>query len=251
MVAKAQNQLKKSKDLAQKTLTSTKKKFTGKRIVIAIVVLLVGFWVIKRSTRSKFDVDVQTVKRQRFVDSVLASGEVAADEAIDLNFETGGTVAEVAVKLGQVVKKGDLIAKLDTTSLYSTYLSAEADLRAKEAALNSVYDDLQGNESTETFAEISTRTTTETNKDKAYRAFVVASRNLSGATLRAPFDGIIASMPEGLATGTNITIASSYQFSVVNPETIYFITEVNELDIPKLTSNLKVKITLDAYTEEE
>lgn len=251
MAIKEQNKQKKSKELTQKIQTFTKKGFSRKQFVIAIVVLLVGFLLIRRSTSSKFEVDVQTVKRQRFVDSILASGEVIAEEAIKLNFETGGTVAEVAVKLGQVVKKGDLIAKLDTTNLYSTYLSAEADLRAKEAALNSVYDDLQGNESTETFAEISTRTATETNKDKAYRAFVIASRNLSGATLRAPFDGIIASMPEGLATGVNITLPTSYQFSVVNPETIYFITEVNELDIPRLTSNLKVKIALDAYPGEE
>lgn len=237
----------KLKDFKNKTFSKVKGRLSRKRIIILAFLLLVVFFVIRGRTKPKFEVDVKKVEREQFVESVSASGEVTADESINLNFETAGTVVEVGVILGQEVKKGDLVAKLDTTNLYSTYLSAEADLRAKQAALDSTYDDLQGKKTTETFTEISTRTTAETNKDKSYRAFVIAQRNLAGATLRASFDGIIASVPEELAVGTNISLPASYQFSVVNPETIYFLAEVSELDIPRLTSNQKVKIRLDAY----
>ena len=251
MSAKNQSRLSRPKEIAQTVFTDTKSRFNTRRIIFLVIFLLIAFFLVRRVTRAKFEVDVQIVERTQFVDSITASGEVAADEAIDLNFETGGTVAEVAVKLGDEVKKGDLIAKLDTTNLYSTYHQAEADLRAKQASLDVVYDDLKGIGDAETFEEKETRTTAETNKDKSYRAFIIAQRNLAGATLKAPFDGIVASFPEGLAVGTNIALPASYQISLVNPETIYFLAEVNELDIPKLTSNLKVKISLDAYPGEE
>ncbi|MCH7640850.1 efflux RND transporter periplasmic adaptor subunit [Patescibacteria group bacterium] len=251
MASKKQNQLSEPKELAQSVYAKARGRFKTRRsIVLLVIFLLIAFFVYRRATSAKFEVDVAVVKREKFVERISASGEVTADEAIDLNFETGGTVAQVAVKLGQKVKKGDLIAKLDTTNLYSAYLQAEADLRAKQSSLDVVYDNLKGIGDAETFEEKETRTLAETNKDKSYRAFVITSRNLAGATLRAPFDGIIANMPEGLAIGTNISLAASYQFSVVNPKTIYFITEVSELDIPRLTSNQKVKIRLDAYPGE-
>lgn len=242
--------LTKSKDITNTTYSKVKGRFSRKRIIILTIVFLVLFFVIRNATKPKFEVDLEVVKKEQFTESIIASGEVVADEAIELNFETAGTVAEIGVKLGDAVKKGDLIARLDTTNLYSAYLSAEADLRAKQATLDSVYDGLQGKKTTETYAEIDTRTTAETNRDKSYRAFVIAQRNLAGATLKAPFDGIVASVPEGLSVGTNVALPSSYQFSVVNPETIYFLAEASEIDIPKLTSNQKVKITLDAYPNE-
>lgn len=251
MPTNSESKLSKPKEVAQSAINKAPKRFRRKRtVVILLLVLLVVFFVVRRSTSAKFEVDVKEVERERFVESISASGEIAGDEAINLNFETGGKVEEVAVQLGDEVKKGDLIAKLDTTNLYSTYLSAEADLRAKQASLDVVYDDLKGIGDAETFTEKETRTTAETNKDKSYRAFVIASRNLAGATLRAPFDGIIAAFPEGFANGTNISLPASYQFGVVNPEAIYFLSEVNEIDISRLTSNQKVRISLDAFPDE-
>jgi len=56
---------------------------------------------------------------------------------------------------------------------------AEADLRAKAASLDKVYDDLQGKEGSETFEEIETRTVAETNKDKAVFSQIKAQKNLA------------------------------------------------------------------------
>jgi multidrug resistance efflux pump len=88
-------------------------------------------------------------------------------------------------------KKIRVIAKLDTTALFAAYKQADASLRASQAALNYTYDTLQGKENTESFSEISTRTAAETTKDKAYWAFVAASKALEGAYIKAPFDGIL------------------------------------------------------------
>jgi HlyD family secretion protein len=69
---------------------------------------------------------------------VSGNGEVKAVQDADLVFAVPGTVAEVKVKEGDAVKKGDLLAVLDTRTFDQQVQQAEAALataRAQESAL--------------------------------------------------------------------------------------------------------------------
>lgn len=66
---------------------------------------------------------------------LLARGEVAAEREYDLAFDSFGTVAEVGVKEGQVVRKGTFLMRLDMTTsgleltrLFAQRLQAQASL---------------------------------------------------------------------------------------------------------------------------
>ncbi len=95
-----------------------------------------------------------TLARGALVAVVNATGSVKPASQIRLSFETAGIVSEVAVKAGDRVKAGDVIARLDATDLelaladaetalvvattnYSRTVqgSREADIRAAQAAL--------------------------------------------------------------------------------------------------------------------
>jgi HlyD family secretion protein len=70
---------------------------------------------------------------------VSGSGEIMAAQDADLVFTAQGTVAEVKVKEGDAVKKGDLLAILDIRPFDNALHQAEAALaaaKAQEAALN-------------------------------------------------------------------------------------------------------------------
>src|SRR5262249_22533481 len=70
---------------------------------------------------------------------VSGSGEIVAAQDADLVFTAQGTVAEVRVEEGAAVKKGDLLAILDTRPFEQALHQAEAALaaaKAQEAALN-------------------------------------------------------------------------------------------------------------------
>jgi HlyD family secretion protein len=70
---------------------------------------------------------------------VSGSGEIVAAQDADLVFTAQGTVAEVRVEEGDTVKKGDLLAILDTRPFDQALHQAEAALaaaQAQEAALN-------------------------------------------------------------------------------------------------------------------
>ena len=49
--------------------------------------------------------------------TVSATGNIQAESDVKLSFQQPGTVAEVNVKVGDTVKKDDVLAKLDTTDL--------------------------------------------------------------------------------------------------------------------------------------
>lgn len=220
-----------------------------RRVIFLIIVALIVLWRINSARKPDWELGVVEIKKAELLESVSTSGEIKAEKFTELTFLSSENIKEILVPDGAEVKKGNLIAKLDTVSLYQSYLQAEADLRDKQAALDKVYDDVKGHEKDETLAQKETRTSAEVAKDKAYRAFVIAQKNLANANLRAPFDGIV-NYNEGASIGTYSSPLSS-RFSLVDPKTVFFEAEVNEIDIIKITPDTKVKIELDAYPNQE
>src|SRR5574337_1299023 len=82
------------------------------------------------------------VARGDLKDLLHARGEVAAEREYDLAFNAFGTVAEVPVQEGQVVKQGDLLMRLDTTSLELEMKKLFAVQLQAKAAVNSANSQL-------------------------------------------------------------------------------------------------------------
>ncbi len=221
-----------------------------KLLLYSIVVLfvLIGYRIYKNN--SSIYAETTAVQRKDLIESITASGEISAEERVDLNFLTAGEMSSITVKEGDVVQKGQIIARLNSTNLYQAYLQAEANLRKADASLALVYNQIQGHADDETFEQRDIRTTTETARDVAYRAFVQASENLSYAVLRAPFSGLIAFITEGMAPGFYVTPATA-KIIIVNPETAVFMADVNEVNISAVYLGQKVNIVLDAYPDDE
>ena len=59
-------------------------------------------------------------------------GTIEASEAITLSFEAGGNVKDVFVKVGDNVHAGQLLARLDKTSVQSSYDAAKSTLKQAE-----------------------------------------------------------------------------------------------------------------------
>jgi macrolide-specific efflux system membrane fusion protein len=67
--------------------------------------------------------------------TVSASGSVASAATANASFTTSGTVTEVDVKVGDVVTKGQTLAKVDPTAAQAALNTAKANLTAAQAAL--------------------------------------------------------------------------------------------------------------------
>src|ERR1043165_8313884 len=71
-----------------------------------------------------------TLTRGTLVATVNATGNIQPEASVDLSFDLPGTVAQVNVKAGDVVRKGDVLAKLDTTDLELAVAQAQAGIIA-------------------------------------------------------------------------------------------------------------------------
>ena len=87
------------------------------RLKLALPLALVagaalGAWQLRRT-----DVVVTAVTRGVALDAVYATGTVEADDRASVKARLGGSIAECLVREGDVVKKGDILARLDNPAV--------------------------------------------------------------------------------------------------------------------------------------
>jgi HlyD family secretion protein len=104
---------------------------------LAIVLIAIGVvWYVKTSGAPSFDTVAAT--RGNVVSSLNESGNVLAENSVDLSFEEGGQIASVDVKEGDTVASGAVLARLDSSSLQAAVQQANAALAAAQANLDNL-----------------------------------------------------------------------------------------------------------------
>jgi len=218
------------------------------RVVITIIVVLgVIGWKYSAIKKAAAEIEEAIVERGNVKEELILSGEIVADEHALLTFATGGEISYVGVKEGEVVTKGKLLSKLETTNVNSDFERAKADLRAAEATVENIHDQVKDHSGDETFVQKDARTTAEVAKDKAYEAFLKAQRNLRGASLFAPFGGVVTYVANPFV-GVNV-LATQTQIEILNPETIYFEVNADQTEVTQLSEGQSVNVVLDSFLD--
>lgn len=226
-------------------MTMTKQflvKHAKKIALLLIVIAGIAFFVVRNNGK---EVKTTTIQKGSLNEELILSGEISAVNYAKLSFETSGKIIYVGVKEGEKVNKGRLISKLDSTVLNSNYQIALSNLRIYDATAQNVLDQVKDNSTDETFAQKDQRTTAEANKDKAYEAVIVAKRNLDGASLYAPFSGIVTYLAHPY-TGVYTTLGA-VEAEIIDPSTMYFSVLADQTEVTKISVGQKVEITLDSF----
>jgi membrane fusion protein (multidrug efflux system) len=139
-------------------------------------------------------------------DSALASGPVITgsiqpERKADLRAEVSAVVLQVLKENGDPVKRGDVLVKLDETSIRDSLLSAQEALRASTQALDQSQRALErmktlrasGMTSAQALDDAEVRRNTAQSEVSAARARLASAQQQVGRTVvRAPFDGIVS-----------------------------------------------------------
>ena len=156
-------------------------------------------------------------------------GVLEATDISALSFEVAGKLEEFPLQVGQRVKKGEVLAQLDSATFEAEVESQEASVAEAKALLKQARDNLKrkrallkGRATTRVSvedAETDVRTNTA-RLTKAERGLQTARKDLTKTKLYAPFDGIVnsvdASSFQTIAVGSKITSvydATSYEVS--------------------------------------
>jgi HlyD family secretion protein len=112
-------------------------KIGGVLLIIAILIGAGTLLVRRRAGIAAAEIPAPTAiaTRGHIEETVSATGNVIADRETTLGFASSGTVAEVLVEEGQQVEAGEVLARLDTSSLEWQIASAQASLDTAQLRL--------------------------------------------------------------------------------------------------------------------
>jgi HlyD family secretion protein len=257
---------------------SKKRIFILLALVIVIIALLV---VLKKSgslgdTDKSTEVEFATVDESTIVETVSATGKIQPEIQVKISSMVSGEIIALPVKEGQVVKKGDLLVKINP-DLYTSGLNrtkaglsgtkaslSQADASFKEAKANydrsKVLYDKGIISKSEWDRSIGTYEVALASKDAAYFNVQSASAtvneakdNLGRTIIYAPADGTISAL--GVELGERVLgtqqMTGTEIMRVANLNNMEVEVDVNENDIVKISIGDETKVQVDAYLKKE
>jgi RND family efflux transporter MFP subunit len=223
-------------------------------LAFIVVVVAVGVAVVNPFHPSQKP-PTATVTRGSIEVTVELSGTVEAERARTVSFATPGVVAEVSVHKGQEVKAGDLLAKLDASTL-------DLQVKAAQAALTSARSRYAADRDETTKNLPSAVRTATLDADRAAIATAQASlaqarEALRNAVISAPISGTVTEV--GLEVGQHVTGAASPAglaasglsgtIEIQDLNSLRVSAEASEIDLPKLSLGQGSVVTLDALED--
>lgn len=113
-----------------------KKKWVKRFVwLLVMVVLAAVVWSLFFKPKDQMNFVTDDVRRSDIMQTVNATGEIAAAQLVDVGAQASGQIKKLYVKLGQQVKKGDLIADIDSTTQLNTLNTNKAKLDTYRAQL--------------------------------------------------------------------------------------------------------------------
>jgi HlyD family secretion protein len=131
--------------------------------VIAIALVGAYFMFGRNNTDAASAFQTEKLERGTLTATVGATGTVRSRQSAVLTWQANGTVEQVNVKVGDQVKKDEILATLQNTSLPQSVILAEADFVNAQQAL----DDLTNSDTARSQAAIALRSAQE-DYDQAY-----------------------------------------------------------------------------------
>lgn len=216
-----------------------------------MILLVGGGYVWNRQQKLKIEngqLKIVEAQRKNIVESITVSGKIAAEKQATLTFPAAGKLSYVNVKPGDSVKAGQWMAALDTGDLQAAVTKAWYSYLAADANAKEVEDSVKGHDKDETYVQKNDRVAAQTARDSAYESWLSANRAVQLAVLKSPFVGMVT---EVTVSASGDTVGITDGITVVDPETLYFDTEVDETDFGKIKIGQRVIVKLDAYEDME
>ncbi|WP_269913735.1 MacA family efflux pump subunit [Acinetobacter sp. HY1485] len=239
------------------------------KITLTILILAIlgfGAWHYFKPKEEQPQYITETVTRGNLENTVLATGTLDATKLVSVGSQASGQVKKMYVELGDEVKKGQLIAQIDSETQQNTFKNTAANIRnleaqrlQQEANLNEKRLDFNRQKvmlaqdatprATFEAAEASYKTAQAQVKavdaqiEQAKLSESTAKTNLGYTRIIAPMDGTIVAIvtEEGQTVNANQSTPTIVKLAQLQNMTIK--AQVSEADIMKVEKGQKVYFT--------
>lgn len=226
-----------------------------------------GWWYFYRAPQARTVPATVAVSRADVETTVLASGVLQANSLVSVGAEVSGTIKAVHVALGDAVKKGDLIAEIDSLNQENAVKSAEAALagimaqqRNQQAVLAKAEATLARQQQLSASSLIS-RTDLETAQTAVDQAQAQldqlaaqitqselmvdsAKLDLSRTRITAPGDGTVVALLVDEGQTVNANSSTPTIAKIADLDTMVIKAEISEADVVKVRPGQRVYFTI-------
>lgn len=192
--------------------------------------------------------------------AVNAAGEIAPAEQVSVKPEINGKIEVLAVDVGDRVKKGDLLFKLDDSELQQQRASNLTDIERARLAMEKAERDYKRAQqllaekliSQELYDDTKTAFDLARNgAERAQKELAITEERLTKTEVKAPFDCTVLTRPVsigqavsgsgGFNSGTEVLTIADLTSMVIN-------AQVNQADVPRLRPGESVEVTVEAVS---
>lgn len=251
-------------------------------ILLAVAVVLIGTLVglsksgVIGNKDKGTEIEIANVAASTIVETVSATGKIQPEIEVKISSEVSGEIIALNVKEGQVVKKGDLLVKINPDLYTSSYNRTVSNLSGTKAGLNqseASYKEAKANydrnkslydkgiiSRADWDKAVASFEVAKANKQNAYynvqsasATVLEAKDNLGRTTIYAPADGTISVLNVELGErvlGTQ-QMAGTEILRVANLNNMEVEVDVNENDIVKIKVGDKANVEVDAYLKKQ
>lgn len=238
----------------------TKKRIIIWSIVAAVIIALVIFLMVGKSKMPVVTLETQPARTDSIEITITATGEIQPVYKVQVGTQVSGIVEKLYVDYNSVVKKGDLLAELDRSTLLEQVNQAHAMVSNAESSLQlakqnydrikALYDNKAATQAS--YEEASNQYTQARNQLTTAKSDLQRAQvNLSYSRIYSPIDGVVLS--KSVEQGQ--TVASSFNtptiFTIANDLTKMQVeADVDEADIGQVKVGQPVTFTVDAFPDD-
>jgi HlyD family secretion protein len=254
----------------------------GMKIGLAVgAVLLVGGGVvafrINQKKNAGAEVRMEQVARRDLVSAVTASGKIEPKTSVDISADITGRIVRIAVREGEVVKKGQFLIQIDPAEYQAAVTRAEAVVSSTQATLLQTrasrdqaerewrrarqLSELGPNliapaaaEQAQTAFDVAEATyqATRAQLEQSRASLQAARDNLGKTRLVSPIAGRVVrlAVEEGeVAVPGTFSRETGLLMTVADLSVILAKVQVDETDVVRIALNDSVEVTIDAYPD--
>lgn len=201
--------------------------------------------------------DLMTVQSNALASGPVVTGSVQPERRADLRAEVSAVVLQVLKENGDVVRKGDVLVKLDETAIRDQLMSAEASARSSQQALDQAERQLErmktlrasGMTSMVAMDEAEVRRNNASSELAAARSRAAQARQqLARTVVRAPFDGVVSE--RRVSAGDTASIGKEL-LKVIDPTSMRFEGQVSADRISAVKVGQPVSFRVNGYANQE
>ncbi len=230
--------------------------------LLIIIVIILAYVIYKgyKAKMNKPEWKLEQVEKSSIREVVTASGTINPVMSVEVGTEVSGTIEKIYKDFNQTVKKGDLLAKIDTETLELNLEEVKSNLAVAESSAREAkidYDLLKELVNKKMAAEYDLQKAEikyDQSKEAVTRAklsYQKAKKNLDNAYIYSPIDGVIVSrnVEEGQTVAASLNAPTLFVIAN-NLKEMQIDASVDEADIGKINLNMPVRFTVDAFSEE-